>query len=249
MSKTAQALAIAATCAAVSLAHAQAAKSALTFEFLEPTGQASANDSIVVNLRLTNTDASQPFSFDSSSGVVGLPASDLPATAWSFNPASQQWEQTAFASYTHFMLTLSFGCDGNSFTGSSCSGGAYTFNFAPSAFPANTPYQLGAGQSQDFTLGSFVPQNGSAPAGTYNFYNAKFWMGVEGVSADGRALGEFVTLASTCEAPFNNCTGAGQVFTRSIAAAVPEPATMGLMSLGLVGLIGVSRRRPAATRS
>jgi len=248
LSKTVQALAIATACLSATLGHAQASRSSLTFEFLQPTGQVSPTDSIAVNLRLTNTDASQPFSFDSSSGVVGMPSSDLPATAWSFNPTSQQWEQTAFASYTHFMLTLAFGCDGNSFTGSSCSGGSYTFDFAPSAFPANTPYQLGAGQSQDFTLGSFVPQNGGAAAGTYNFYNAKFWMGVEGVSADGRALGEFVTLASTCEWPYSNCTGANQVFTRTVAAAVPEPATVVLMSLGIVGLVGVSRRRSASVQ-
>lgn len=248
LSNAAQVLAVATACLSAALAHAQAARSSLTLQFLQPTGQVSPTASIAVNLRLTNTDASQPFSFDPTNGVVGMPTSDLPKNVWSFNPTSQQWEQRTFASYSHFNLTPAFGCDGNSFTGSTCSGAAYTFKFAPSPFTYNTPFQLGAGQSLDFTLGSFVPLNGGAPAGTYNFYSAMFWLGVEGVATDGRPLGDSVTLASTCEGAYANCIGANQVFTRTVTAAVPEPATVALMSLGIFGLVGVTRRRSATAQ-
>ena len=248
LSKTAQVLAVATACLSAALAHAQAARSSLTLQFLQPTGQVSPTASIAVNLRLTNTDASQPFTFDPTNGVVGMPASDLPKTAWSFNPTSQQWEQRTFASYTHFNLTPAFGCGGNTFTGSACSGAAYTFQFAASPFTYNTPYQLGAGQSLDFTLGSFVPQGGGAPAGTYNFYSAMFWLGVEGLDTDGRPLGDSVTLAATCEGAYASCIGANQVFTRTVTTAVPEPASAALMSLGIVVLVGVGRRRSATAR-
>lgn len=230
---------MAAACLSAAVAHAQAPLSALKVEFLQPTGQASSTDSIPVYMRLTNTDASQSFAFSATTGVAGMPASDLPSTAWSWNPTTASHEQVAFASYSGFSIELGFACSGT-FYGPGCSQGAYSFTFGSADIASG--FQLGAGQSHDYTYGVLAPTGGSAPAGTYTMYNAPLLLSVQGLSADGRSLTGLVTLADTCRLQPGDCAGLGQTFTRSVVAAVPEPTSTLMLSLGLAGLVALRRR-------
>lgn len=239
LSRMAQGLAIAAAGLAAAGAQAQAAASALTLQFLQPFDQVAPTDSISVLIRLTNTDASQAFSFSEASGVTGMPSSALPTTAAHWNPATSSYEQIAFASYTGFSVGVAYACS-STFSKPDCNQGPYAFTFGSTGI--GSTFQLGAGQSHDYSYGVLNPLGGAAPAGTYTLYSAPLVLLVQGKAADGTLLTSSVQLANTCDAIPSTCVALGQTFTRTVTA-VPEPTHWALMIAGLVGLAGFARRR------
>lgn len=219
-------------------AQAQAPASALKLEFLQPTGIVSPTDAIAVNLRLTNTDAGQAFRFDPTLGVTGLPASSLPSTAWAWNAATSTYEEVAFDRYSGFGIGVGYSCT-STFSKPDCQQGPYAFTFGNTGL--NQGFVLAAGQSVDYNYGVLNP-TGTTPGGTYTIYTAPLYLMVQGYSADNRALTGTYQLSNTCSASTAQCVADGLVFTRTVTA-VPEPATAGLMGLGVAALLAVRRKR------
>lgn len=219
-------------------AQAQVSWSALTLQFVTPSGVVGPNDSIPVWLTLTNTDPAESFTVDNSLPVGGLNPADVPAQAWWTNPDTQQSELVPFASYTNFRLAVGFGCSG-SFTTVCTDGPPYRFDFANNPF--GEPYTLGPGQTHSFLFGTFIPSHGAVAPGTYEFFRSVVWLDVEGLGPQGQALFAVVFPTSTC--PFDSasaCTDGGyEFFSRTVP--VPEPGAFALMGLGLA-VLGVRRR-------
>ncbi len=231
---TAMSLALAST-----QANAQASASALKIEFLSPTGTASPTDAIPVYMRLTNTDTSQAFTLSSTGGVWGMPSTELPPTAWSWDPTLGSYVEVAFANYSSFSLGVAYECS-STFTGPGCATGPYTFTFGGISF--SNQFQLAAGGSIEYEYGHFTPTTGTAPVGSYTLYNAPLMLVINGTAQDGRNLTGLLTLANSCSGTLSDCVATGQAFTRTVLA-VPEPGQLTLMSLGLLALTARQLRR------
>lgn len=226
-------------CTAALAAQAQVSWSALSLQFVTPSGVVGPNDSIPVWLTLTNTDLVEHFTVDNQLPLGGLNPADVPAQAWWTNPDTQENELVPFASYTNFRLAVGFGCSG-SFTTVCTDGPPYRFDFAENPF--GEPYTLGPGQTHSYLFGTFVPSHGAVAPGSYEFFRSVLWLDISGLGPEGQDLFTVVFPTSTC--PFDSasaCTDNGfAFFTRTVA--VPEPGALTLMGLGLA-VLGARRRR------
>lgn len=222
------------------------AHSIISVTFIEPDATVGSSDEIPVWVRMT-TDTG--FNFDGSDpdgdGTYGdLDPGDIPVGG--FNHSSGQ--NLDFAQITGANTSVSFTCSG-SFTSSSSSpcspGDEYKFSFNSSfnssdpAFNTHDVFTLDAGESQDFLFGKFIPVDGSAALGTYNFYSANFTIRFFGFGFDDSGnqvdLDGSFDLASTCTTGDDSCD-----FSRTV---VPLPTTVWLFSSALLGLVGAAVRR------
>jgi len=211
-------------------ATAQAAPSPTTVNWVTPSGTATADQRIDLWLRLAvNEQATTPLILDGSTANFNLPA-DLPGWASVTSIDTQAW----------------LGC-GNTFMPGSCfeptAPYRFDYNSGPDTFgvyvnghslPLNITLQ--PGESRDFLVGSFVPQQGAVAPGTYTMDNAGLQLFLTGTDTSGATVYQYFGLGSACDgAP--DCL----VFSREVGA-VPEPAAGLLVLLGLAGLV-VNRAR------
>jgi len=240
--------AVAVVCMGLSgAAWAQAPWTSLSLTFLEPTGVVGPTDSIPVNLRFTNNDATLDFVVDNSLPNGGLDTSFLPTTGQYFDASDPTcpggYCYQPFDRYTDFSLTIGFGCSGTFTAPGMCTNGPpYTFEFAANPFNS-LPFTLAAGSSTDYLFGTFVPSSGPVAAGTYEFYRSVVWLNVGGYDVAGHALSAVVFPALTCTGDSAAACASVGYFSRVVA--VPEPGTYALMGLGF-GLLGWRLRRRVA---
>jgi hypothetical protein len=211
---------------------AEAAPPHTTVSWVTPTGTASPTDSIPLWLRLSvDATAASALVLDGTAANFDLTA-DLPG-----------WASVQFVDSVHWI-----GCQG-SLIPSTCFDPAslYRFDFNTSSNHNFGHYAGGhtvplnltllPGQSEDFLVGSFVPQNGPVPVGHYTLENAGLQLDLSGLDANGQPLFTIVGLGSACDGS-PNCL----VFSRDVVA-IPEPATASLLGFGLLALAGARRRR------
>lgn len=95
---------------------------------------------------------------------------------------------------------------------------------------------MAPGESRDFLMATFTPVAGALTAGTYFLSSAALTLYPRGRDSVGEEHFELFDLGVTCIGAADACA-----FTRTITATVPEPASYGLMLLGMAAL-GLSRR-------
>jgi hypothetical protein len=230
-------LCLAAAAATVGLlpSTAQAALPYGELSFVAPTGTVANNVPIDVMMRLTLDPASDPLAF-SSFPLTGFAPGDLPTQGY-YTPPVGPRELRNFDSLDGALLNVGAGCSGT-FIGNCVAGVVpytFTFYFGAGSLVGMNNFNLAPGGTHDFQLGTFTPQPGPAPVGTYTFDFALLSLAFYGQDALGNFLvTDGTTLAQTC---------AGCTFSRDvIAAAVPEPGTYLLMFTGLLGLVGMQKR-------
>lgn len=206
----------------------------LSVSYLEPTGVAAANAPIEMWVRVSadneiGTALGAPFGFD---------AADRPKSATVYDFAANTRKTYAFASYTALSLSagysqLIYGAPGYSF---------YKYSGHPLRPDVRPYFEASAGDhlvTGDFLLGTFYPDE-SVTAGTVTFPVVPFInFTVSGLAADGTQLyasvGPFGGFTACPYDQRDTCS-----FTRTITS-VPEPSSLWLWALGVIG-VGVARR-------
>ena len=191
-----------------------------TLSFDTPTATVASNADIPIWLTLTLGPGSDPITTDPSSNVT--------------SPLSAQVISDLNGNSSGVVVNESASC-GDTLDGCNQPGTAYTFgfNFGASNFVTPANLDLEAGDSIDFLLGTFTPNGGNAPAGTYEYNQA--------------AINFQYTDPVTQKTYFSQIATTTGVLTRTVFAAggVPEPASWALM-IGGFGLAGAALRRRRA---
>ena len=180
-----------------SAAHAAFDLSTLSLGFANPTGTALATDTIDVMLTFSlRADAGEAFTFDGTAGApFGVP-DILPTQATVYDPVTQTSTNVDFAHYDYAYLNTWYGCSTN-FSDNSCPSATTTYRFDWGDLPQ--ALTLNPGESFTYRMGTFTPNGGAAPAGTYTFSYAALALFVQGTDADGNHIGADVNLALTTD--------------------------------------------------
>jgi hypothetical protein len=222
---------------------AQAALPFGTLEFTQRVATVSNTETIDVWMRLTLDPSSSPLTF-SSDPLTGFDPADLPTEGQFYNPDTETFETRAVAQITGAFLNTFFRCD-DTFTGG-CNGdtSSYSYSFFLTSEPGRPSlnfrdnFVLAPGASFDYVFAQFTPAAGGAAPGTYYFYGTGATLNFRAFDADGNSLSTPThDIGFTC----GGLSTADCAFTRVVE--VPEPATWGMMALGLLGVAGLARHR------
>ncbi|MDC6167038.1 PEP-CTERM sorting domain-containing protein [Paucibacter sp. XJ19-41] len=211
-------------------------------DWVQRTGTATTLDSIDVGLRLSLAPGQAGMSLDPANY---LSLSDLPLGTHIDDDG--QGHQAAFASidWSQTRYGSSLRCY-NSFDASCGLGEPNPYrtewHFGGDGDPARLGIldlpQMSLRQVEfiDFYRYRFVPGSAVTP-GQYRLSSADIRLHVAGYDQGGNALRATVPLTSICPAAQPDCA-----FVRTVTA-VPEPSTWGLMSAGLLLIVGAAQRR------
>lgn len=208
-----------------------------SLSFTNPTGTVTADETIAVWVTLSLDASSEPLTYQEGEDQGGLPASLIPTVAEVWNDTTHEYDYIAFATYEYVGHTIFRTCTGTFTNG--CGAGEYTAGAVTSGgdswFDTNF-LNLQAGDSQDFLIYEFSPTDGSATPDDYILYNAGIGFVVHGQDVNGNPIEQDIVF-STCTGGDPSCA-----FTRTVSA-VPVPAAVWLFGSGLIGLVGMARRR------
>lgn len=211
-----------------------------TVAFTTPVVNVLSTDSIPVFVTLTMT--GDALITDGSGNVTSLSLAQIqanqvgspPPNAFTGDNLTTNTNETLYCSGTFFQ-----GCGGAG------NGGAYDFTFGtgPGSFFYAPNLDLEPGTSTTFLFGTFTPEGGNAPAGTYNLPEAQ--LEIEVFDTDVLDTNGFATEVAEISLG-DTFDSAG--FTANVTAAnvTPEPGFFGIIALALPVLLFFAWRRSAA---
>lgn len=218
-----------------------------SLEWVQPTGTVTPTESIPVSFRLRLTDDSMPL-------IIGAQSSGAPMSG--LDAADLEELDIRFPDYriTNTYLNHFFEC-GGTFTSSCLEAPPYRFEFS-TAFP-NYDVEFLPGVAYELAHGTFIPEPGPVPAGTYQHFNSGIYFVVEGFYNNRRydpALDPTHPDYEPETLPFSRrydiasigcvgecgCSGPGCTFERTVKQSVPAPGPLTLL-LGALALVAVQR--------
>ena len=154
-----------------------------SLQYIQPTGTVSPTDSIDVRVRLTldpTSDALELVNDPVGPPPFGVPLANYPSnfdftyydgTTTTFHTGGTLLDVNSIYLNTFFECSGTFvtGCNNNPYTFAFNLSGPETINFIPTSNASS--FSLAPGASFDYLFGSFTPDGGAAPAGTYTFFN------------------------------------------------------------------------------